>query len=102
MTIGWWYTLGASQAQELQKKLLLLYNKKRQAAITAEICEISSAANAIQSAEAKGAAGPGLGVMDNEDSVAEDFLKELESGDVPDVPVAYDQFGPATRDDLPA
>eukprot|EP00438_Fugacium_kawagutii_P015608 Skav212779 [mRNA] locus=scaffold159:236428:243473:- [translate_table: standard] len=40
--------------------------RKRQAAITAEICEISSAANAIESAEKKGAAGPGLGVMDNE------------------------------------
>jgi hypothetical protein len=38
----------------------------RQAAITAEICEISAAANAIESADKKGAAGPGLGVMDNE------------------------------------
>ena len=41
--------------------------RKRQAAITAEICEISAAANAIESADAKGAAGPGLGVMDNEE-----------------------------------
>ena len=89
-------------AKDLQKKLLLAYNKKRQAAITAEICEISAAANAIESADAKGAAGPGLGVMDNEESVASDFMKELESGDVPDVPVSYDQFGPATRDELPA
>jgi len=89
-------------AKELQKKLLLLYNKKRQAAITAEICEISAAANAIESADAKGAAGPGLGVMDNEETVSSDFMKELESGDVPDVPVSYDQFGPATREDLPA
>jgi len=89
-------------AKELQKKLLLLYNKKRQAAITAEICEISAAANAIESADKKGAAGPGLGVMDNEDSVASDFMKELDSGDVPEVPVSYDQFGPATRQELPA
>ena len=40
--------------------------RKRQAAITAEICEISSAANAIAQLEAKSIAGPGLGVMDNE------------------------------------
>ena len=58
--------------------------RKRQAAITAEICEISAAANAIEAADKKGAAGPGLGVMDNENSVAEDFMKELDSGDVPD------------------
>ena len=37
-----------------------------------------------------------------QESVASDFMKELESGDVPDVPVSYDQFGPATRDELPA
>lgn len=89
-------------AKELQKKLLLLYNKKRQAAITAEICEISAAANAIEAADKKGAAGPGLGVMDNENSVAEDFMKELDSGDVPETPVSYDQFGPATRQELPS
>lgn len=29
-------------------------------------------------------------------------MKELDSGDVPEVPVSYDQFGPATRQELPA
>ena len=52
----------------------LLDPGKRQAAITAEICEISAAANAIESADAKGAAGPGLGVMDNEERSLWDHL----------------------------
>jgi hypothetical protein len=34
--------------------------------------------------------------------VTSDFMQELESGDVPEVPVSYDQFGPATRQQLPA
>ncbi|CAK9110721.1 ATP synthase gamma chain 2 [Durusdinium trenchii] len=89
-------------AKEIQKKLLLAYNKtKRQAAITAEICEISSAANAIAASDAKGEAGPSLGVMDNEESVAEDFAKELAGGDVPEMPVSYDQaLDFETRQDL--
>ena len=100
--------------------------RKRQAAITAEICEISSAANAIEASDKKGAAGPGLGIMDNEDcppvsicrdhfgcrvlgsgcpeplqeSIQEDFMKELEGKDVPDEPISYDQFGPATRKEI--
>ncbi|CAJ1334622.1 unnamed protein product [Effrenium voratum] len=87
-------------AKELQKKLLVLYNKKRQAAITAEICEQSAAATALESADVKGKAGPALGVVDNEKSVAEDFMKELDSGDVPDAPVSVDTYGPLTRADI--
>merc|ERR1712066_1208113 len=45
-------------AEELAKKLQLLYNKKRQAAITQEICEISAGAQATESTANK--AGPAL------------------------------------------
>merc|ERR1711972_246904 len=71
-------------AKELAEKLTLIFNKKRQAAITQELCEITGAAMALESADGKN--GPGLGVFDNEDTVADDFLADIEAGSVPDSP----------------
>merc|ERR1740122_74241 len=80
-------------AADLEKRLTIVYNKKRQAAITQEICEISAGAMAMESKE--DASGPALGVFDNEDTVGVDFLKELEDGGLPDEP--QDPDGPADR-----
>merc|ERR1711920_375443 len=41
-------------AEELAKKLNLIYNKKRQAVITNEICEISAAASAVDESRDRG------------------------------------------------
>merc|ERR1712176_19364 len=71
-------------ANDLEKRLTIVYNKKRQAAITQEICEISAGAMAMESKE--DASGPPLGVFDNEDTVGVDFLQELEDGSLPDEP----------------
>ena len=79
---------------------MLAYNKKRQAAITAEICEIAAAAMAIEANSKKGEAGPGLGVVDNEESVEADFMRELDTGDVADEPVPYDTEGPDAREGI--
>merc|ERR1712050_142561 len=56
-------------AAELAAKLTTIMNKKRQAAITQELCEISAGAMATETAEDK--AGPALGVFDNEDTVVD-------------------------------
>uniref|UniRef100_A0A7S4QSR0 F-ATPase gamma subunit n=1 Tax=Alexandrium monilatum TaxID=311494 RepID=A0A7S4QSR0_9DINO len=74
-------------ADELAKKLTTLYNKKRQAAITQEICEISAGALCLEDAEG-GEGGPQLGIFDNEENVGTDFLKELEDESVPEDPIA--------------
>jgi len=71
-------------AADLEKRLTIVYNKKRQAAITQEICEISAGALALESKE--DATGGSLGVFDNEDTVGVDFLQELEDGSLPDEP----------------
>merc|ERR1719330_277307 len=71
-------------ADELAKSLTIVYNKKRQAAITQEICEISAGAMSLETKE--DASGPPLGVFDNEDTVGVDFLQELEDGSLPDEP----------------
>jgi len=71
-------------AKDLSARLLLIFNKKRQAAITQEICEIAAGAMCLEGSANK--AGPALGVFDNEDTVGEDFLKELEGESLPDVP----------------
>merc|ERR1712039_165211 len=68
-------------AADLAKKLTTLMNKKRQAAITQELCEISAGAMATESADNK--AGPALGVFDNEDTILPDLLTEIESGSLP-------------------
>merc|ERR1719362_1309371 len=71
-------------ADDLQKRLTTVYNKKRQAAITQEICEISAGAMAMESKQ--DSTGGALGVFDNEDTVGVDFLQELEDGSLPDEP----------------
>merc|ERR1712050_257558 len=71
-------------AAELEKRLTIVYNKKRQAAITQEICEISAGAMAMESKE--DSTGGSLGVFDNEDTVGVVFLQELEDGSLPDEP----------------
>merc|ERR1711920_594661 len=74
-------------AEELSRVLTLKMNKERQAGITAEITEISSGAAAVDEAGDK-SLGAQLGVFDNEDTVEDDFLKEIEDGSVPENPVA--------------
>jgi len=98
-------------AEELTRVLTLKMNKERQAGITAEITEISSGAAAVDETGDKGF-GAGLGVFDNEDTVEEDFLKEIEDGSIPDQPTApeekfkieqrpeYDRYAPSTLEDI--
>jgi len=80
-------------AEDLEKRLTIIYNKKRQAQITQEICEISAGALAVESKESP--SGPPLGIFDNEDTVIGDFMQELEDGSLPDEPLEPD--GPAER-----
>merc|ERR1711997_408625 len=80
-------------AEDLAKRLTLVFNKKRQAAITQEICEISAGALCLE--DKKSSAGPQLGVFDNEDTVGTDFLKEIEDGSIPDSPPIPE--GPSER-----
>merc|ERR1712045_393346 len=67
-------------ADELVKTLTSVFNKKRQAAITQEISEISAGALALE--DASRPEGPALSIVDNDESVAADFEKELEDGDL--------------------
>mmetsp|Transcript_41056 Transcript_41056/g.105956 ORF Transcript_41056/g.105956 Transcript_41056/m.105956 type:complete len:444 (+) Transcript_41056:106-1437(+) len=71
-------------AGELVKALTSVFNKKRQAGITAEICEISAGASCIDTEMSP--LGPDLGLEDNEDSVLPDLLQELEFGSLPEFP----------------
>jgi F-type H+-transporting ATPase subunit gamma len=98
-------------AEALAADLTLKMNKERQAGITAEISEISSGAAAV---DEKGdrSYGPGLGVFDNEGTVEEDFMKEIEDGSIPEKPLApedqvdieqrpeYDRYASSTLDDI--
>jgi F-type H+-transporting ATPase subunit gamma len=98
-------------AEELTKVLTLKMNKERQAGITAEITEISSGAAAVDEQGDK-SFGAALGVFDNEDTVEEDFMKEIEAGSVPEQPEApedkydieqrpeYDRYAPSTLEDI--
>merc|ERR1712232_503957 len=72
-------------AKEVAKKLNVIYNRKRQAAIMAEIAEISAGAAAIDEMDAKGDVKD-LSVLDTDESVTEEFLSEIEKGDAPDKP----------------
>merc|ERR1711972_438692 len=83
-------------AEELARTLTLSMNKERQAAITSEITEISAGAAAVDEVGDK-TLGPQLGVFDNEDSVEEDFLKEIEDGSIPETPTAPEDFDGATE-----
>merc|ERR1711862_1030509 len=98
-------------AEELAASLTLKMNKERQAGITAEITEISSGAAAVDEQGDK-SFGAALGVFDNEDTVEEDFMKEIEDGGVPYQPQApedkfdieqrpdYDRYAPSTIEDI--
>merc|ERR1712050_58518 len=77
-------------AEELARVLTLNMNKERQAGITSEILEITSGAMAVDEVGDK-TLGPALGVFDNEDTVEDDFLKEIEDGSVPDKPLEPDE-----------
>ncbi|CAK0880000.1 unnamed protein product [Prorocentrum cordatum] len=75
-------------AKDLGERLTILYNKKRQAAITQELCEITAGCLCV---EQKGTrSGTMLGEFDNEDTVGADFMTELEDGSIPDAPVSPD------------
>lgn len=79
-------------AREVAKKLEVIYNRKRQAAITAEIAEISAAASAVDEMLGKGNVKD-LSVMDTDESVTEEFLNEIEAGDTPEKPqFAWDKY----------
>uniref|UniRef100_A0A7S2ADV5 F-ATPase gamma subunit n=1 Tax=Alexandrium andersonii TaxID=327968 RepID=A0A7S2ADV5_9DINO len=78
-------------AADLVTKLTSIFNKKRQAAITQEICEISAGALCLEEKKG-GAGGPDLGMFDNEENIESDFLKELEDGSVPDMPTNPDEM----------
>jgi F-type H+-transporting ATPase subunit gamma len=73
-------------AKDLSARLTTIFNKKRQAAITAEICEVSAGALALEDGDKT--YGTPFGPMDNEDTVLPDLLKELEDESMPDEPVA--------------
>merc|ERR1719240_1677073 len=70
-------------AEELAKKLNLIYNKKRQAVITNEICEISAAASAVDES-GDNEAGPDFDISENEDTIEDDSLPDVPTG--PDFP----------------
>lgn len=71
-------------AEELVKDLTQVFNKKRQAAITQEISEISAGALALE--DTARPEGPALGTFDNEETIENDFMQDLEDGSVPDMP----------------
>jgi len=71
-------------ADELVKTLTSVFNKKRQAAITQEISEISAGAMSLEDTQRP--EGPPLGTFDNEKSIAADFSQDLEDGSMPDMP----------------
>jgi F-type H+-transporting ATPase subunit gamma len=82
-------------AKDLGERLTLIYNKKRQFAITQELCEITAGCLCL---EAKGSrSGVALGEVDNEDTVGVDFMTELEGGAIPDSPISID-MDPAYSD----
>lgn len=72
-------------AGEIGKKLLLIFNKKRQAYITQEICEISSGAMATESSGSE--VDKLMDVDDTPEAVTEEFLEDIEFGNTPDTPL---------------
>jgi F-type H+-transporting ATPase subunit gamma len=76
--------VATDNAGDLAKRLTTVMNKKRQAAITQELLEICAGGMATEIKENK--AGPSLGVFDNEETVLEDLMTEIESGSIPDTP----------------
>ena len=68
---------------DLAKRFITAFERKQQTAITQELCEISAGAVSLEGKEAKG--GAALGVFDNEDTVGDKLMAEIEAG-VPQVP----------------
>jgi len=76
-------------AEELAKKLNIIYNKKRQAAITNDICEISAGAEGMkETGDAQ--VGTDFDKAEDADSLGADFLTEIETGGLPDAPSGLD------------
>jgi F-type H+-transporting ATPase subunit gamma len=71
-------------AEDLVKTLTSVFNKKRQAAITQEISEISAGALSLESTDRP--EGPALGTFDNEETIEADFMQDLEDGSIRDMP----------------
>jgi len=71
-------------ADELVKTLTSVFNKKRQAAITQEISEISAGAMALEDTDRP--EGPPLGTFDNEETIEADFMQDLDDGSLSDMP----------------
>jgi F-type H+-transporting ATPase subunit gamma len=79
-------------AREVAKKLEVIYNRKRQAAITAEVAEICAGASAVDEMLGKGNVKD-LSVFDSDESITEEFMNEIEAGDTPEVPqFAWDKY----------
>merc|ERR1712190_552878 len=77
-------------AENLALELTAIMNKKRQASITQELLEICAGGMATEATENK--AGPALGVFDNEESILDDFMTEIETGSLPDAPEMPSKF----------
>lgn len=71
-------------AEDLAKRLTLVFNKKRQAAITQELCEICAGALAQETGDDDAGVGPGLGLWDNAETVPKELMEEIESGSISD------------------
>jgi len=71
-------------AEEVGKKLNLLYNRKRQAFITAELCDIVGGCAALD--EAAGSEGPSPDDDKNDEDMAEEFETFLDTGVLEDRP----------------
>jgi len=65
-------------AKELGKTLTLLYNKKRQAQITAEICEIGAAGQALEGVDDRDAGGT-FSLDDSSEDVFDELMEELKA-----------------------
>jgi len=71
-------------AADVGKKLLTIYNRKRQAAITAELCDIVGGCVSLESKDD----GKGVGLFENEETVTDEFMNEIDGGDTPDPKMA--------------
>jgi len=71
-------------AKELAETLTVKFNKKRQAAITQELCEICSAGLALEDSS-KGE-GPPMGAIETPENVLADLVLELDTGSIPESP----------------
>merc|ERR1712203_1256833 len=83
-------------AAQLADDLTMVFNKRRQAYITQEISEISAGAN-MDVEEPKG--GPDLGVFDNEETIAEDLMKEINGDFVMDKPIIQNMPDEPSREE---